>query len=53
MMHMNPNFITVQIEDKPGQLGRLARCLAERDVNIETFQSSPGICSFITVPRAS
>ncbi len=33
---------TIQMEDRPGTLGKLCRALADRGVNIVAFQSCPG-----------
>jgi hypothetical protein len=33
---------TVQMEDRPGTLGKLCRTLSDRGVNIVAFQSNPG-----------
>ncbi len=45
---MTTRLVSTTIDDRPGQLGRIARCLADGSVNIEAFGAEAGRVTFLT-----
>ena len=44
--------LTLNIEDRPGSLGRTARVLTNAGINIDAFQADGGTCRFIVADGA-